>query len=156
MDFQPDAKQATLVHVAPCPLPEDDNDGPFWVARHARLVARMLPGGVDVLGVAAFGPSALFEQEKSKVKQALASVHQILNHSPQLNSYVQRVMLHMDTVTLKMTSRLIDTANPSGNGAPQDVKLVKSCTAFTELGCDMVLQSLGHVSEEVGNQKQLR
>ena len=57
-------KVDTLLHFAP--TPEEDDGFTFssgqvdakWMMRHAELVARMLPGGISVIGCYAFAPGA--------------------------------------------------------------------------------------------------
>ncbi|XP_018495481.1 protein odr-4 homolog [Galendromus occidentalis] len=149
----PGPKQAVLVHVAltpPLEKPTDKLDQ--WVAQHAKQVSRMLPGGVDVLGVVALCSPDVFEKQKSLVKQALSSVHKTLAKTHQLQDYPQRVLLHIDPNSFKLSSRLIDSSNFSGNGFPQDAKQVKNCTNFTVLESFLPLHFLGHISDEVVGQ----
>ena len=72
--FQPGPKQAVLVHIALTPPLEDPSEKiDLWVAQHAKQVSRMLPGGVDVLGVAALCAPDVFEKQKSLIKKVSQS-----------------------------------------------------------------------------------
>ena len=81
--------------------------------------------------------------------QVLSAVHKSLAKTHQLQEYPQRTMLHIDPNSFKLSSRLIDSSNFSGNGFPQDAKQVKNCTNFTVLKSFLPLQFLGHISDEV-------
>ena len=64
-----------VVGLVPTPEAADLGDlDPGWVAEHARQAARMLPGGLRVLGVYAFCDAAAFKASAALLASALREV----------------------------------------------------------------------------------
>lgn len=78
-----------VAHMAPCPLPMTATDSAGdtlsktideeWIADNAEKVTRILPGGINVVGLAFFSGRRIFNDQKAMLKRALARIQHITN-----------------------------------------------------------------------------
>ncbi|XP_073242041.1 protein odr-4 homolog [Porites lutea] len=122
-----------IIHLARTPEQSDAESTPStleeiennWINEHARQVSRMLTGGLDVIGVFAFGPSDMLTKSQAKLRQLLYSVTKAVYHKPA--SYFDdlsysRILLQICSATKKITCRTIDTSDQRANLNPAEVK----------------------------------
>ena len=75
------SKSDTLLRLIPAPADEGvapNTVDPSWVLEHGKQVARMLPGGVGVLGCYVFAPTADLSGHEAKLQPVLASLAKLL------------------------------------------------------------------------------
>ncbi|KAJ1360662.1 Odr-4p [Parelaphostrongylus tenuis] len=78
-----------VAHMAPCSLPSTATDSAGdslsktldedWIADNAEKVTRILPGGVNVVGLAFFSGRKIFNDQKAMLRRALSRTQQIAN-----------------------------------------------------------------------------
>ncbi|GAB1607011.1 protein odr-4 homolog [Argonauta hians] len=98
-----------------------------WLATHAKQVTRMLPGGLDVLGVFAVAPLQMLTRSEQKLTHMLFAIQKLLikaqliftKQFPLLND---RVIFQMCSVTKKYTCRTLDISSLTRNLQPADWK----------------------------------
>ncbi|CAH1787225.1 unnamed protein product [Owenia fusiformis] len=98
-----------------------------WIAMHAKQVLRMLPGGLDILGVFALGTSDMLKSAQAKLRQTVFAVHRAVCKSQQVlttdSQSTDRVILHICSTTRKSTCRTIDVADNKSTLKPAEWKL---------------------------------
>ncbi|ESP02228.1 hypothetical protein LOTGIDRAFT_238055 [Lottia gigantea] len=102
---------------------DDVNEG--WVATHAKQVLRMLPGGLDVIGVFILSPPNISQNVATKLRQILYQVHSSLNQYQILNrdnDITDRITIHIDSLTRKITCRTYDVQDNRSTGHPAEWK----------------------------------
>lgn len=89
---------------------------PDWIAEHARQVSRMMPGGLEVLGLYLLAPEAAWGSAVGQMCSALATMAADASSSgggggagadggPDGGARGQLLLLHVDATTRKMTAR---------------------------------------------------
>ena len=99
-----------------------------YVATHAKQVQRMLPGGLDVMGIFAFAPPDMMKDAQVKLRQVLYAVHKSLSKGPSSmiprndDEVTERIVLQICSLTKKVTCRSFDAADPKCAARPADWK----------------------------------
>ncbi|CAI9738397.1 Hypothetical predicted protein [Octopus vulgaris] len=97
-----------------------------WLATHAKQVTRMLPGGLDVLGVFAVAPLQMLSRSEQKLRQMLFAIQKLLIKAQLIFtkdfSINERVIFQMCSVTKKYTCRTLDILNLKSSLQPADWK----------------------------------
>ncbi|XP_076833036.1 protein odr-4 homolog isoform X2 [Brachyhypopomus gauderio] len=105
--------------------PLDDVDVE-WVSAHARQVARMLPGGVDVLGVFLITPPELAKEAQSTLKKLVFAVDKYMSKTRLWDlseeDVTDRVALHICSKTRKAVCKTFDVKDPKCSAKPADWK----------------------------------
>lgn len=105
----PASKKST---VKPGTLEEMNNQ---WLATHAKQVTRMLPGGLDVIGIFVIAPLQMIDNVQSKIIQMLFAIQKLLLKCQLVtinNSTINnRIILQMCPVAKKYTCRIIDVSD---------------------------------------------
>ncbi|XP_047488854.1 protein odr-4 homolog [Penaeus chinensis] len=143
-----------LVHLAPTPIPdegdlssEEEDAVPHSpktehgkskvpesiskvvdaiVAQHTRQVVRMLPGGLDVIGLFVVTPQSDYDtsQSQSKIRSILGAVHRtaakILLETAELRT--EKIILHVCTQSFKCTVKTVDVS-PTAVGIQNSAEL---------------------------------
>ncbi|XP_060078570.1 protein odr-4 homolog [Ylistrum balloti] len=96
-----------------------------WAATHAKQVIRMLPGGIDVIGVFALAPPNMMQASQVKLRQILFSIHKTLMKGQIVSEegvVTDRILLQICSATRKYTCRSIDVGDPKSSFRPADWK----------------------------------
>lgn len=123
----------------PSTLEEIDNS---WITEHARQVSRMLTGGLDLIGVFAFGPSEMLTKSQAKLRQLLFSINKTIQHKPA--SYFDalnqnRILLQICSATKKTTCRTIDVSDQRATPNPTEVKYQSFASKWLKLETSLSL-----------------
>ncbi|GBF96061.1 hypothetical protein Rsub_08937 [Raphidocelis subcapitata] len=96
-----------------------------WVAEHARQVARMLPGGLEVLGLYLFAPEAAWAPAAAQLCAALATIAADADAAGRGAGAGERalLLLQVDAATRKMTARAAPSSPPPAPSALRVVEL---------------------------------
>ncbi|XP_071525670.1 protein odr-4 homolog [Panulirus ornatus] len=142
-----------IIHLAPTPIPdegdlssEDEEALPSTkseqtkpkhpdsipkvvdatISQHTRQVIRMLPGGLDVIGVYVVTPQAEFNSSvsQSKLRSVLAVAHKtaskLLLDTAEVRT--EKIILHVCTQTFKIMCKIVDVA-PSAPSLQSNAEL---------------------------------
>uniref|UniRef100_H3B7Q8 Protein odr-4 homolog n=1 Tax=Latimeria chalumnae TaxID=7897 RepID=H3B7Q8_LATCH len=97
-----------------------------WVTEHARQAARMLPGGLMVLGVFLVTPLELSKEAQNTLRKLVFAVEKaIMKRSLWClteNDVSDRVVVHICSVTRKVLCRTYDILDPKSSPRPADWK----------------------------------
>jgi len=97
-----------------------------WVLVHAKQVTRMLPGGLNIVGLFAIASSAVLKEGQTKIRQMMYSVYKQLDKdTSRLSSSSQiteRILMQMDTSTKRVTCVSLDTADSKKGTKPAEWK----------------------------------
>ncbi|KAL9987863.1 hypothetical protein ACROYT_G002236 [Oculina patagonica] len=125
----------------PATIDEVENN---WITEHARQVSRMLTGGLDVIGVFAFGPSDMLTKSQAKLRQLVFSIQKIVHHKPA--SYFDdlmhsRIILQICSATKKITCRTIDVSDQRATPNPAEVKYQSFTSKWLKLETSLLLSN---------------
>ncbi|KAK7094511.1 hypothetical protein V1264_006064 [Littorina saxatilis] len=84
-----------------------------WLAVHATQVTRMLPGGLDVIGIFAVAPSAMLKDSQAKLRQLIYAIHKsVMKNVPVQppGAVTDRIILQVDSMTSKIVCSSIDVS----------------------------------------------
>ncbi|XP_022786884.1 protein odr-4 homolog isoform X2 [Stylophora pistillata] len=125
-----------ILHLARTPDQSGNSDGSGetaalddienrWIIEHAHQVSRMLTGGLDVIGVFAFGPMDMLTKSQAKIRQLLFSIQKTVQQKSA--SYFDdlihsRILLQICSETKKITCRTIDVSDQQATPNPAEVK----------------------------------
>ncbi|XP_078685967.1 protein odr-4 homolog isoform X1 [Branchiostoma floridae x Branchiostoma belcheri] len=101
-----------------------------WIAEHAKQVERMLPGGLNILGIFVVLPSEESRTIQSQLIQVLYSVHKTLQKTPWQKAVKtegeeeeqHRIVLQICSVTKKFTTKTFNVVDPRDSGTVAEWK----------------------------------
>nr|CAG4652089.1 EOG090X0BI6 [Triops cancriformis] len=131
------------------------------VADHARQVVRMLPGGLTILGIFVVTPQDPFQgtQNISQLRKTLIAIRTVLESNPfisQIKTSPEKAILHVCSLTQKLTCKSIDISSPISAARPADFKLQSGGgTTWLELDSSLLLD-LGFPISQAECQRTLR
>ncbi|GFR78798.1 Odr-4-like protein [Elysia marginata] len=109
--------------VRPASLEELDEK---WVSTHAKQVTRMLPGGLNVVGLFVIAPPAMLKSSQAKLRQMLFSVHKTLSRNTGIISageITDRILVQIDMATKRMTCSTVNVADVKSALTPAEWKV---------------------------------
>ncbi|XP_054919557.1 protein odr-4 homolog isoform X3 [Dermacentor andersoni] len=130
-----------------------------WICQHAKQVTRMLPGGMDVLGLFAVGTPEELAAAQPKLRQVLFAVFKVIakDQRMSLNSQVSdRIQLQICTLTRKITCKTFDVSDHKCTARPADWKPAVGPSAWHRLEASLSLDLWVALSEERCRQGLLR
>lgn len=130
-----------------------------WICQHAKQVTRMLPGGMDVLGLFAVGTPEELAAAQPKLRQVLFAVFKVIakDQRMSLNSEVSdRIQLQICTLTRKITCKTFDVSDHKCTARPADWKPAVGPSAWHRLEASLSLDLWVALSEERCRQGLLR
>ncbi|XP_014275292.1 protein odr-4 homolog [Halyomorpha halys] len=108
------------------------------ISEHARVVTRMLPGGMWVLGFFVVGPGDLFSDKNSLVK--LRSIANKVHNCTKGNDFMngkdpsnQKIILHFCSISKKYTCKTIEMDNLNSSIRPVDWKFKPYSTSWLQV-----------------------
>ncbi|OWF41028.1 protein odr-4 homolog [Mizuhopecten yessoensis] len=96
-----------------------------WAATHAKQAIRMLPGGIDVIGVFALAPPNMMQASQAKLRQIVFAIHKTLVRGQLVSeegAITDRILLQICSTTRKYTCRSIDVGDAKSSFRPADWK----------------------------------
>ncbi|KAL5012544.1 hypothetical protein ScPMuIL_011095 [Solemya velum] len=111
-----------------------------WVATHAKQVTRMLPGGLDVIGIFALAKPQMLTRSQAKLRQILFSIRKIHDKGQIVHdedAVADRYLLQICSATRKLTCRTIDVSDPKSTFRPGEWKCQTSPEPWIELRCQI-------------------
>lgn len=129
------SKADALLHFVSTPEQESSKPGVIdanWMLEHAAQVARMLPGGVAVLGCYVFAAQAKLAKSEATLLPMLATVAKRLDASL---TERQAVLVLLPSDAKKATCRALTVASP-GKAQPVELKLEKAPPSLVCLAAD--------------------
>ncbi|CAD6188468.1 unnamed protein product [Caenorhabditis auriculariae] len=110
-----------IAHITKCPVPAsalaegaDSNSKTLddvWIADNAERVLRILPGGINVLGIAWFSSKSFFTQHKNVITRALVRIQRMSNALTTMNQESlgdTMVTVFVDNADMKPSGFVID------------------------------------------------
>ncbi|XP_062515635.1 protein odr-4 homolog isoform X2 [Corticium candelabrum] len=144
------SQQKTFVVTAVATaVQENGNEGDLeideaWVVEHARQVARMLPGGLDIIGVFLISSSESMTQYQSQLRSVMHKICRICQMYDQLASVVpastqslERVSLEISTITRKYTCRVLDISDHKASSRSADMKFQSFVSKWHTMSCQV-------------------
>jgi hypothetical protein len=124
---------------------DDDDQGlvdDVWVVEHARQVARMLPGGLDITGIFLVASESMGHYE-GQLRKLIHKIYRVCNACYQLNSEtvpdstdgVERILLQISSTTRKYTCRLLDISDQRASLRPAEMKFQSFVSKWHKLCC---------------------
>ncbi|KAL8575715.1 hypothetical protein ACOMHN_055904 [Nucella lapillus] len=95
----------------------------IWVATHAKQVTRMLPGGLDVVGIFVIAPSHILKDGQAKLRQMLFAVHKAVAKTMSVlmpEAVSDRILLQIDSLSSKVVCSSFDTSNQKSSSRPAE------------------------------------
>lgn len=133
-----------------------------WIIEHAHQVSRMLTGGMDVIGVFAFGPMDMLTKSQAKLRQLVFSIQKTVYHKPAsyFNDLLHsRILLQICSGTKKITCRTIDVSDQTATPNPAEVKYQSFASKWLKLETSLSLTNgrfdIPRKLETSGLQKQI-
>ncbi|XP_074659679.1 protein odr-4 homolog [Tubulanus polymorphus] len=105
-----------------------------WIGLHAKQVQRMLPGGLDVIGVYAAAPQSVMEKALTRLRQIIYAVYKILNKNSLITTTTadgfsnERIVLQICQTTRKVLCKTFDGENRNDSLRASDFKYQTSLT----------------------------
>lgn len=130
-----------------------------WICQHAKQVTRMLPGGMDVLGLYAVGPPDEMAAAQTKLRQVLFAVYKVIAKDQKMSlsaDISDRIQLQICTLTRKITCRTFDIFDHKCTARPADWKPAAGMGAWHRLEASLSLDLWVALSEERCRQSLLR
>nr|CAG4644223.1 EOG090X0BI6 [Lepidurus arcticus] len=173
---QETASKTYVIHITRTPEPVEDSKkeqkkitkkqgledvDETLLADHARQVVRMLPGGIHILGIFVVTPEDPFQgtQNVSRLRKTLTAIKTVLESSPfisQTKISPERAVLHICSLTHKLTCKSIDISSPIASARPADFKFQNGGgTPWLELDASLLLD-LGFPISKAECQRTLR
>ncbi|XP_076044135.1 protein odr-4 homolog [Oratosquilla oratoria] len=146
-----------LVHLAPTPLlepeyteeQEEDKDKKVYapdclnkvedrvIVQHAKQVIRMLPGGLEVIGVYVATPQADFTASSSqaKLRSLLTIIHRSMSRIllGVLDACPIKTILHICTETFKYNCKVLDVSNSLSSVENGEIKFQRGGNKWQQL-----------------------
>lgn len=163
-----------VVHIASTPKKDDSQEEgdvkqsprsdnaeleEAWICQHAKQVTRMLPGGMDVLGLYAVGPPDLMAAAQTKLRQVLFAVFKVIAKDQKMSlsaDVSDRIQLQICTLTRKITCRTFDIFDHKCTARPADWKPAAGVGGWHRLETSLSLDLWVALSEERCRQSLLR
>jgi len=137
----PEQSASSDAESKPASLEDVENN---WITEHARQVSRMLTGGLDIIGVFAFGPSDMLTKSQTKLRHLLFSINKTVYHKPA--SYFDdlshsRIILQICSATKKITCRTVDVSDQRATPNPAEVKYQSFASKWLKLEASLSLSN---------------
>ncbi|PVD21934.1 hypothetical protein C0Q70_17737 [Pomacea canaliculata] len=136
----------------PSPRPASLSDAEDkWVATHAKQVTRMLPGGLNVIGIFAIAPAKMLKDSQGKLRElAFAAQRAVTKNMPALpaDSIGDRIILQVDKISSKILCSSIDVSDLKSTMRPAEWKYQSFPTRWIRLdACISIDQSFSVPAE---------
>lgn len=86
----------------------------LWVATHAKQVTRMLPGGLDVIGLFTVAPAQMLKDSQAKLRQLMFAVQKAVTKNMPVypsDSIADRILLQVDSLSSKVLCSSLDVSS---------------------------------------------
>ena len=143
-----------VVHLARTPCEEEENKSkPIsldkvdekWIATHARQVLRMLTGGLNIIGVFAYGPPESIKNAQPMLRKAVFAVHKVETKEQyqggkgNIDTISDRYVLQICSMTKKVTGKTFDASDPKCAGKPADYKTQSFLDKWSKLEMSLLV-----------------
>ncbi|NXG42207.1 ODR4 protein, partial [Psilopogon haemacephalus] len=145
-------------NISPSNLASIDEE---WITTHASQVSRMLPGGLQVLGVFIVATPELSKESQNALRKLIFSVEKSLTKrrlwKPAEEEVSDRATLQICSSTKKVVCRTYDVQDPKSSAKPADWKyqsalsacwLALSCTVNVNIHIPLLATSPNHDLEK--------
>ncbi|XP_043212673.1 protein odr-4 homolog [Amphibalanus amphitrite] len=117
--------RAVVAHLCCTPPSEAASDSPVndsWIAKHAKQVIQLLPGGMDILGLFVVASPDLFKSHETQLRSALTAIYRALEKLPQLHDTEtdERLVALLDPRTKKVTCRSLELSSLTSSLRPAE------------------------------------
>lgn len=130
-----------------------------WICQHARQVTRMLPGGLDVLGIYIYGPSELATKNTANLRQILFAMFKSISKDQQLgfcSKIKDRIQLQLCSITNKATCRTYDISDYKSAAKPAEWKALTSPIQWSQIDTEYNLDQWIPISSDRSKQNLLK
>lgn len=130
-----------------------------WAATHAKQVTRMLPGGLDVIGIFAVAPPTMMQSSQNTLRKVMFAIHKSLSKGQMVtqdNQISDRILLQICSSTRKSTCRSIDVGDPKSTFRPADWKTQSSPENWIKLTSEVAVNIHIAIPVKIENQSFLK
>mmetsp|Transcript_18803 Transcript_18803/g.41150 ORF Transcript_18803/g.41150 Transcript_18803/m.41150 type:complete len:504 (-) Transcript_18803:99-1610(-) len=106
-----------------------------WMGEHAQQVSRMLPGGIDVVGVYVVASEQNYKSSVVKLTEAIRAVAKSTNDDGQADADDKPLLLHIDPTNSRYSVRHVDIGAKGDGLNPTEYKFGQTMTMFHCLEC---------------------
>ncbi|XP_063796303.1 protein odr-4 homolog isoform X2 [Pseudophryne corroboree] len=121
-----------------CKLDEIDEE---WVSVHASQVSRMLPGGLQLVGVFLITSPEISKESQNALRKLIFAVEKSSRKnrlwSLDDNDITDRVALQICSATRKITCRTFDVSDPKSTAKPADWKYQSTSSSWLTIECNI-------------------
>ncbi|XP_013781013.1 protein odr-4 homolog [Limulus polyphemus] len=138
---------------------ETDELDEAWISQHGKQVTRMLPGGLEVLGIFFISPVETYINLQPKLRQILFALNKALSRDLRFNissDSLERILLHICPITNKITSRTFDVSDYKSTAKPADFKYQSSPFRWHRLNSRYTIDAWIPVSKDQYKQNLLK
>lgn len=119
----------------------DVND--VYMKSHALQILRMLPGGLNIIGIFTYAPSQMFSISQAKIKQLLLATHKAVQKSNEISGIInpvqEKIVLQICSKSRILTCKSYDVHDSKTGPNPADWKPAHSPENWTELHSSLFL-----------------
>lgn len=97
----------------------------IWITEHARQVNRMLPGGLNIIGMFIFCSPEFATKNQSKLRNCINEVSKVTEKNKYIKNaavHLERIFLHISSSTRKTTCRTVDLSDAVTTFQPAEMK----------------------------------
>ncbi|KAJ8321279.1 hypothetical protein KUTeg_001137 [Tegillarca granosa] len=126
-----------------------------WAATHAKQVTRMLPGGLDVIGIFAVAPPTMMQSSQNTLRKVMFAIHKSLSKGQMVtqdNQISDRILLQICSSTRKS----IDVGDPKSTFRPADWKTQSSPENWIKLTSEVAVNIHIAIPVKIENQSFLK
>lgn len=119
-----------------------------WITEHARQVNRMLPGGLNIIGVYIFSSPEFVIKNQAKLRQCIIGVHKVTERNKIIKSSIahnDRILLHICSTTRKLTCRTMDISDNNMALRPAEFKYQSFLSKWNSVKCSFGVDVRFHI-----------
>ncbi|XP_041369971.1 protein odr-4 homolog [Gigantopelta aegis] len=123
-----------------------------WAATHTKQVIRMLPGGLDIIGIFALAPPDMMSNAQTRLRQILFAVHKNLSKNllaTRDDEVTDRLVLQICSVTRKVTCRTFDVADNKSSARPAEWRYQSHLDRWTRLSTRLAINISIPITEKI-------
>jgi len=121
----------------------------LWISEHARQVLRMLPGGIDIIGIFSLAPTETVKSRTGLLQQILNSIYSVQKLQTTNLATTERLLFHICSQTRKYSCKTLDVSNKQNSFRPAEFKFqpflsnFKCFTSIYKLDVDVFFENSG-------------
>ncbi|XP_023220949.1 protein odr-4 homolog isoform X1 [Centruroides sculpturatus] len=134
-DKEKDSKKGKQVKKKP-EIQDELNEN--WICQHAKQVTRMLPGGLDILGIFVIAGQDELNKLQHNLRQILFAIFKVLSKDQKLSlchENTEKILLQIATFAQKFVCRTFDVSDYKSSAKPAEWKQFSGVFQWHKLEC---------------------